>query len=91
MEDKGYEAYGCTVDKEKVAGWLAYVVLLMSGAGKHHLMKVCIPVSEERKISFVVHSGEQCRDIVSIADKFEHENNSYLEKSGIMGKIEKNA
>jgi hypothetical protein len=42
------------VDKEKVANWYAYIVLLMSTTGKHRLLKVCIPSQEERKISFVI-------------------------------------
>jgi hypothetical protein len=54
-----YEAYGCTPDKEKVPGWLAYAVLMMNPTGDHKLVKVCIP-EKDGVIVFGMDTTEKC-------------------------------
>jgi len=72
-----YEAYGSSVNDEKIDGWIVETVLLMNSIGDHILKKVCLS-KDEGLISFVLNMEEKCQEKIKFAEEFNEKGKSYF-------------
>lgn len=75
------EIFGSTAITCKNAAWRKYsVILWISKSSKHKILKVCLPLAENRIAVLVSPHEEDCETSIPEADEFEERNNSILQE-----------
>lgn len=83
--EANYDIIGTNEDPENLIGWVSYNVLMISRSKAHKMVKVCLPIAEDEKISFVIELWEKCSSKTEISKQFQQKVNPPNKKKKLTG------